>query len=133
MLKNVKLASDRAFAIFVIIIALLYVVWSWVYGNYDFDNVAFQYYGLSFLVIIALIAPSFLRPLNYAWMALGQILGSIVSPIVLAIIFFIIFTPVAVVQRALGRDELNLKARSRSSLWRRRVGDDRYTNFDDQF
>jgi hypothetical protein len=67
--------------------------------------------------VVALAAPNALRPLNKAWFWLGQLLGKVVSPIVLGIIFYGLITPVGVVGRRLGRDELRLKRRPVPSYW----------------
>ena len=61
---------------------------------------------------------SFLSPLNKLWMRLGLLLGMIMSPIVMGIIFFGLFTPISLVMRLLGRDELKLKPKPCQSSWR---------------
>ncbi|WP_341891912.1 SxtJ family membrane protein [Variovorax sp. YR752] len=55
--------------------------------------------------------PALLGPLNRAWMALGHLLGRLVSPVVLGVLFYGVVTPVALVQRLAGRDELRLRLR----------------------
>lgn len=72
--------------------------------------------GITFL-LVAVSAPQLLTPLNRAWFALGELLGRIVSPIALGIIFFALITPVSIIARLLGRDELRLKRRSVPSYW----------------
>jgi hypothetical protein len=69
------------------------------------------------LGVLTLFAPARLAPLNRAWYHLGQLLGRIVSPLVLGIIFFVVLTPVAVVTRLFGRDELRLKRNQSASYW----------------
>jgi hypothetical protein len=66
---------------------------------------------------LTLIAPKALAPLNRLWFGLGLLLGRIVSPIVLGLIFFVMITPVALVTRIFGRDELRLKKRQVTSYW----------------
>ncbi|NQY99023.1 MAG: hypothetical protein HRT82_17865, partial [Henriciella sp.] len=51
-------------------------------------------------------------------MGLGYLIGRIVSPIVLGVIFFILMTPIGVVQRLFGRDELRLKPQNTNSHWK---------------
>lgn len=67
--------------------------------------------------LLALTSPKALAPLNKAWFYLGKGMGKIVSPVVLGIIFFGILTPVAIVTRLFGRDELRLKRRANNSYW----------------
>ena len=61
------------------------------------------------LLLIALIKPDLLLPLNKLWMRFGLLLGSFVNPLVLGIIFFGLFTPIAFLMRIMGRDELKIK------------------------
>ena len=69
------------------------------------------------LALAAAFAPGILAPFNRAWFRLGQLLGKIVSPVVLGIIYFGLLTPVALIARMSGRDELKLKRRSVASFW----------------
>jgi hypothetical protein len=69
-------------------------------------------------VLLGFVAPKVLRPLNWLWFQLGLLLGKIVSPIVLGAIFFLMLTPVSLVTRLFGRDELRLKRKaSLTSYW----------------
>lgn len=74
--------------------------------------------ALTILVaLFALFAPKILAPFNRAWFALGQLMGRVVSPIVLGAIFFLILTPVALMTRLFGRDELRLKRKNVDTYW----------------
>ena len=64
-----------------------------------------------------LLSPQSLAPLNRLWYGLGMMLGKIISPIVLGFIFFVLITPVALVTRLFGRDELKTKKRNVTSYW----------------
>jgi hypothetical protein len=69
------------------------------------------------LLFVGFLKPHFLSPLSKAWYLLGELLGRVVSPIVLGIIFFLLITPVAIIGKLLGRDELALKRKSTNSYW----------------
>ena len=69
------------------------------------------------IALITMILPKLLAPFNRLWFELGQLMGRIVSPIVLGAIFFLILTPVALVTRFFGRDELRLKRKAVTSYW----------------
>src|SRR5436305_1539758 len=56
-------------------------------------------------------------PLNKAWFHLGEWLENSVSPIVLGLIFFGLLTPISILTRLFGRDELRLKRRAVNSYW----------------
>jgi hypothetical protein len=64
-----------------------------------------------------LLSPQSLAPLNRLWYGLGMLLGKIISPIVLGLIFFVLITPVSLVTRLFGRDELRMKKRNVESYW----------------
>lgn len=64
--------------------------------------------GLIFL-IVAIILPQILAPLNWVWTKFGLLLHRIVSPIVLAVVFFLVLTPIGLIMRFFGADPLRLK------------------------
>jgi hypothetical protein len=68
-------------------------------------------------VAITFFAPQLLTPLNRLWYALGILLGQIFSPIVLGAMFFVLITPIALVTRLFGRDELKIKKSFLKSYW----------------
>ena len=68
-------------------------------------------------LLVTLVKSDALLPLNKLWMRFGLLLGMIVSPIVLGIIFFGLFTPIAILMRLSGRDELRLKFNQKASHW----------------
>ena len=87
-----------------------------------------------FFLLITVIIPQVLLPLNKLWMRLGLLLGMIVSPIVLGIIFFGLVTPYGVVMRMFGRDELRLNFKNKKTHWKERDPKiDKYNSFKNQF
>lgn len=76
----------------------------------------------AFFLLSSFFYQSLLTPLNKAWFMLGLALGKIVSPIVLGIIFFGLITPIALIARLMGRDELKLKRPKKSSYWSEPIG-----------
>ena len=114
---NIKnLPSNRNFGfLFAGVFALLSA-----YAGYHGANVTTVYGWLVAGVVtglFAIIAPGLLTPLNKAWMKLGELMGKVVSPLLLGVIFFLLITPVALVTRLFGRDELRLKKTDASSFW----------------
>lgn len=121
-LDNPKLPSERKFGLLLIAVSLLAAGWA----NYKGLPVLFTdaLLGVSgALCILTVLLPAWLAPVNRAWFLLGILLGRIISPIVMGIVFFLLITPVAVVTRSFGRDELRLKRRQVSSYWLDRVTD----------
>ncbi|HRD75354.1 MAG TPA: SxtJ family membrane protein [Hyphomicrobiaceae bacterium] len=73
-------------------------------------------------LLVALLAPAVLRPLNVLWFKFGMLLGRIMNPIVMGVLFFLVFVPFAIVLRLLGKDLLRLKLdRAAPSYWIRRT------------
>lgn len=68
-------------------------------------------------VILSISSPNTLMPLHFLWSYLGFLLGIFFRPIVLGIIFFIILSPLAIMLRLFGRDELKLKKINKASFW----------------
>jgi hypothetical protein len=69
-------------------------------------------------LIIGLVRPVWLAPLNRSWTKLGLLLGRIVSPIITAVLFYVVVTPTAVLFRLLKKDPLHLRPdREVDSYW----------------
>ena len=69
-------------------------------------------------LLIAVVMPRILGPLNKAWAKLGLLMGRVVNPIVTAILFFAVFTPAGIFIRLLGKDPLRLKpSKELDSYW----------------
>ncbi|MEM7043640.1 MAG: SxtJ family membrane protein [Pseudomonadota bacterium] len=60
------------------------------------------------LVILGLIAPAILAPLNRGWTKLGLLLFKVVNPIVLGLIFLVTIVPIGLLLRLFGKDPLRL-------------------------
>lgn len=112
--SEIELPSNRKFGFF-----FTFVSAAAAYYYYS-ANVTWTYVfvaaALAFL-LITLIKSDALLPLNKLWMRFGILLGIIVSPIVLGVIFFGLFTPIAMLMRLSGRDELRLKYAQKASHW----------------
>ncbi len=68
-------------------------------------------------LILGLLKPRVLAPLNLAWIKFGILLGKFISPIVMAIVFFLVITPIGLLMRFAGKDLLNLKPNKHKSYW----------------
>ena len=70
------------------------------------------------LLVVGLLAPATLGPLNRAWTKLGLLLFKIVNPIVLGLIFLVTIIPIGLALRAFGKDPLRLRFdRDDQSYW----------------
>ena len=129
--SDIELPSNRKFGFFftfVFAVAAAYffnstnMIWAYI----------FAIASLIFLVVTVAKA-DILLPLNKLWMRFGLLLGMIVSPIVLGIIFFGLFTPIAILMRLSGRDELRLRFSHKVSHWITRSEPIKSESFKNQF
>jgi len=68
---------------------------------------------------IGLLWPALIRPIFLGWMALAFPIGWTISRVVLSLVFFGLFTPLAMLFRLQGRDELALrKSPDAVTYWR---------------
>lgn len=114
-----KTPAERHFGLLfgsiLILIGLVGLWWDWALA------LCATLVGAGLLFVLAgVLAPRALRLFNLAWYHFGLLLGRIVSPIVLGILFFGLLTPIALLGRMAGRDELRLKRRQASSHWIKR-------------
>ena len=118
-MTTARLPSDRkfgiAFTIFLSVIAILAA-----FKNWGWMSCAAALIGSAITAAITLTEPSRLRALNKGWFYVGEVMGRIVSPVVLGLIFFGLLTPIALVTRLFGRDELRLRSRAATTHWVRR-------------
>ena len=87
-----------------------------------------------FFLFISHQFPHFLSLPAKAWMGLGVMLGRFFNPIMLGALFFLLITPVGMLTRLFGRDELLLKKKNKKSYWlARQKTDDKFNSFERQF
>lgn len=70
------------------------------------------------LVVLALIVPRVLHPLNRAWTKLGVLMGRIVTPVVMFAVFMLTIVPIGIILRLAGKDVLRLRPQPEAkSYW----------------
>ncbi len=72
------------------------------------------------LTLATLLSPWLARLVAWGWMSLSQAIGHVVSRVLLGIVFFLVLTPIALLQRAAGRDSLRIKRPDPGSGFHRR-------------
>ena len=113
--SEIELPSNRKFGFFFTFIFTVAAAYFYYATNVSW---AYLFIGAALIFLfVTLIKSDVLLPLNKLWMRFGFLLGMIVSPIVLGIIFFGLFTPIAMLMRLSGRDELRLKFSHKVSHW----------------
>jgi hypothetical protein len=129
--SEVELPSNKKFGFFFTIVFVIATGYFYTNGSFSlasvFASVAATFFGISVVKADALLY------LNQLWMRFGLLLGMIISPIVLGIIFFGLFTPLALLMRLSGRDELRLKFKNKTSHWISRSEPIQADSFKNQF
>lgn len=77
------------------------------------------------LLLLALVAPGALVPVERAWQALAHALGWVNTRILLAVVYFLVFAPIALALRIAGKDPLERRRDPRRpTYWRTREPDE---------
>ena len=63
----------------------------------------------SIVALVAVVAPSFLAPVDRRWRQIGLILHHVTNPVFMAFIYFVGFVPIGVAIRLSGRELLRMK------------------------
>ena len=113
--KDIKLPSNKNFGLFFGFV--FFLVFLYFYdGKIEIIDIFNLLLSVMF-VIISLTKPDILLPLNKSWMFLSFLLSKIVSPLILGLLFFALITPVALIIKLIGRDELKLKNKKNKTFW----------------
>lgn len=113
---NAQLPSNKKFGLLFTGVFFALALYGYIKHGYSIAAISFSLISLFFLAA-SFLDWSLLTPLNRAWFLLGHALGKVVSPIVLGIIFFGLLTPIALISRLFGRDELKLRRSDSETYW----------------
>ena len=116
--QKIKIGSERGFGLVFFCFFLIVAAWPLFSG----ETPRLWALAVAFIfVVLALVRPAVLTPLNRLWFQFGLLLGKIVSPIVMSLVFFLTVLPTGIIMRLLGKDLLNRKIdRSAPSYWVKR-------------
>jgi Saxitoxin biosynthesis operon protein SxtJ len=125
-------SSDRAFGfLFAAIAGVLAALSAWQGRR---GALGWAIVAAGFLVV-TLVAPPLLGPLNRAWRRLALLLSKLTTPLIMGLLFFVVIAPVGVIMRLAGKDPLRLRFETESSsYWLARSSQgDRQTSMTRQF
>lgn len=75
-------------------------------------------YAATVFLILEVIAPKALGPIEKVWLAFGEKIGAVMSVVILSIAFYLVLTPLGLILRLLGKDLLSIKLDpKRESYW----------------
>jgi hypothetical protein len=115
---KVKTGSNRSFGFTVGGILLAIALVRWVFGEAGLSwlTLAFGTAGI-LLVVLGLVSPSLLAPLNRVLTKLGFLLSKVMNPVILFLIFVVAFVPVGWLMRVLGNDPMRMKRDSTATTY----------------
>lgn len=132
--RHVDPPSDRKFGVTVGgILVAIGAVRGLLFGHYDLATTILFAVGGG-LMLLGLVAPRLLGPLNRGWMALGMILAAIINPIIMLLMFLVLFVPLGLIMKAAGRDVLQLRPKAAgASYWHERSSEEATGTLSDQY
>ncbi|WP_417832854.1 SxtJ family membrane protein [Terasakiella sp.] len=106
-LEKINGSSNRSFGI---VFAVFFLILGMLPLLGDEPRVNAWLLGISgAFLLLSLIVPNVLAPLNNLWFKFGLLLHKIVTPLIMGIMFFIVITPIALIFKIMGKDLLNRK------------------------
>jgi len=108
--------SDKRFGLFCSSILALGTIYFLFFQSSSYAWQVFLFLSI-FTIPLAIYRPIFFSKLNSAWFKLAIVMGHIFNPIVLGAIYFFVLTPIAVITKFFGRDELLLKKSDQKTYW----------------
>lgn len=70
------------------------------------------------LVLGGLLLPTWLGPVERAWMALAHAISKVTTPIFLGIVYYVVMTPMGLLRRAIGGNALRHDASANDTYWK---------------
>lgn len=113
--ETVSIGSDRSFGL---VMAAAFAVLTLLNVWHDGRVWPVSAAAAMLFLIMALLIPAALNPLNRLWMKFGFLLHKIINPIIMGLVFYGAVLPTGVVMRAMGKDLLRLKLQPEAdSYW----------------
>ena len=110
-----KMTENKKFGWFFVLVFFILATYAWI-KDWGTAAIAVAICTIVLAVVTSFFSQALATP-RHLWHLLGLLLGKIVSPLVLGTIFFVLITPVSMLTRLFGRDELKIKKRSVESYW----------------
>ncbi len=86
-------------------------------------------------ILLGLILPAVLKPLQKAWMMLAVVLGWFMTRVILSVLFYIVFTAIGLISKLFGKEFLDLRLnKTRQTYWIHRKPEEfKKENYERQF
>ena len=116
-IKNIK-STNKELREFSFTIGIIFALMAGLFYWRGKDHY-FYFAILSFiLLILGLIVPIALKPIQKVWMTIALLLGFVMTRVILCILFYLVITPISLLGKLLGRDQLSLRFNKKAnSYW----------------
>ena len=86
-------------------------------------------------LLLGLVAPILLKPLQKVWMTLAILMGWLMTRVILTITYYVIFTPIGMISRLFGKDFLEKKWKkdANGTYWIKKTSSFEKTKYENQF
>lgn len=82
------------------------------------SGAALYIFGIAgFFLILALVAPRLLGPIEKVWMAFAEKLSIVMTTLILTVAYYLVITPIGLLLRIMGKDLLKIKKSDAPSFW----------------
>ena len=102
--EDIVAGSERGFGVVFFIVFAVIGLWPWLFGG---PPRLWSLGVAAAFLLVALLRPGLLSPLNRIWFSFGLLLHKIVTPVVMGVLFFLTVTPTGIVMRLMGKDPLH--------------------------
>lgn len=83
------------------------------------------------LLVLGLVVPARLGPVQRAWMGLAHLISKVTTPIFMGVVYFLVITPIALLMGAFGKRPLRVRAAT--TYWQARPVDKQRSDLTRQF
>jgi hypothetical protein len=104
--RSLSPGSDRSFGLIMAVASFVFGCLPWLSGHEP--RLVLLAMAGAFLVV-ALLFPRLLRPLNILWFRFGLLLSKVMTPVIMGILYFGVVTPISLLGRLSGKSFLPLK------------------------
>ena len=117
--QKLKPGSDRSFGLVFATAFAVICLWPLIHGG---EVRLWAAVVAAACLVVALLIPKTLAPLNLLWFRFGLLLGHIVSPVIMSLVFALAVVPTGLAMRMMGKDILDLEIDAdRDTYWERRT------------
>ena len=101
-------------------VALMFgLIFPWIFDKTSENWPIWPFIVMTVFFILAIAVPEVLRPVNYIWLKIGNVLGFINSRIILGAMFYLMIFPIGMILKVLGKDSMQRKLEENADTYRK--------------